>query len=126
MSKLIKKKDVAAVATPKTVAAPAPVKETVKKSVTKIDNKQPKGERETIVKDESVSVGMTLATIEPTRRVGMSKAMTVNMGNYESAKIGVWIERVVPDNDREEATAMTEISGRLDEYLKVEVSELQK
>lgn len=119
--KVIKKKVAEEVKTVK------PQKETVKKSVVKVDTKLPKTDpkRETIVKDESETTGTTIAT-EPTRRVGMSKAMTVNMGNFESAKIGVWIERVIPDNDRDEASTMTDISGRLDEYLKVEVSDLQK
>jgi hypothetical protein len=106
-----------------------PIKETVKKSVTKVDNSLPKNDptRETIVKDETEMTGHILnIDIEPTRRVGMSKAMTVNMGNFESAKIGVWIERVIPDTDRDEAATITEISSRLDEYLKVEVVELQK
>jgi hypothetical protein len=104
-----------------------PIKETVKKSVTKVDNSLPKNDptRETIVKDETEITGHVV-TAEPTRRVGMSKAMTVNMGNFESAKIGVWIERVIPDTDRDEAATITEISSRLDEYLKVEVVELQK
>ena len=51
------------------------------------------------------------------RLVGMSKGYTINLGNYESAKIDCWMSRVVPDEDTAAMDALAEISDQIDEHL---------
>lgn len=58
------------------------------------------------------------------RRVGMAKGVTLNMGNYQSARYDVWIERVIPDNDRDYAKAIIEMEKILDEAVKEEAKKL--
>ena len=74
---------------------------------------------------EGINTGEVTLTAVPQRRIGMSKGMTINMGDYQSARIDVWMERVVPDNDREVEKAYAEISKTLDEHLTDEVNELK-
>ena len=57
-------------------------------------------------------------------RIGLSKNVTRNMGNYESVKIGVWMERVVKDDDRIIKKNYAEISSFLDEWIAGELEEL--
>lgn len=58
------------------------------------------------------------------RRVGMSKGVTLNMGNYQSARYDVWMERVIPDTDRDYAKAVIEMEAVLDEAVKEEAKKL--
>jgi hypothetical protein len=58
-------------------------------------------------------------------RIGLSKGMTVNLGNYESAKISVWMERVVENDPHIIDDNMENISNYLDDVLQAEVDELK-
>lgn len=51
------------------------------------------------------------------RLVGMNKGYTINLGNYESAKIDCWMTRVVPDTDEDAMDALVEISDQIEEHL---------
>jgi hypothetical protein len=57
-------------------------------------------------------------------RVGLSKGCTLNMGNYQSAKIDCWIERVVEDDEVVVMDTLADISRILDEHIEYESSNL--
>lgn len=52
---------------------------------------------------------------EGTSVVGLSKGATINLGDYESARIDCWISTVVPDSEVSEA--ISDISQEIDEIL---------
>jgi hypothetical protein len=58
--------------------------------------------------------------------VGLSKGLTINLGNYESARINCWISRTAKDDETEIMNNMAEISTMLDEQLEFEVDELKQ
>lgn len=53
--------------------------------------------------------------------VGLSKGITINLGNYESARINCWITRIVNDDDTEMMNSLAELSGLIDEQIQFEV-----
>jgi hypothetical protein len=56
--------------------------------------------------------------------VGLSKGYSINLGNYESAKVSCWISKVSNDDETSVMDTMAEISGLLDEQLEFEIAEL--
>ena len=56
--------------------------------------------------------------------VGLSKGLTINLQNYESARINCWISRVSNDDETAIMDNLVEISDMLDEQLQYEVDEL--
>ena len=106
------------------MSRPLKKRENVKKSVIVEDKKLPKDDpkREKVLKDETQNTIGKLNAGE--RKVGMSQGVTINMGNYESAKINIWIEQIIEDSDDIEAKTIANISKRLEEYLKAEVQQL--
>lgn len=56
--------------------------------------------------------------------VGQSKGYTVNLGNYESARINCWISKHTNDDEVSIMNTMAEISQLLDEQLEFEIGEL--
>ena len=74
---------------------------------------------------EVVKASAPLKVDEPKRRVGLSKGMTINMGDYQSARVDLWMERVVPDNDRDVEKAIMEMSESIDGYLAEEIEDLR-
>lgn len=58
--------------------------------------------------------------------VGLSKGITVNLGNYESARISCWISKPCKNDDKVMMDTMAEISTLLDEQLEFEVNELEE
>lgn len=60
-----------------------------------------------------------------TRRIGVSKGLTINLGNYESARISYWMERVIPDSDSECTKAIIEMSELVENALEEEARELK-
>jgi len=57
-------------------------------------------------------------------RIGLAKGMTLNMGNYQSARIDAWMERVVPDNDHDINKSISDMSELLDEVVEQEQESL--
>ena len=55
-------------------------------------------------------------------KVGISKSVTKNMGNYENAKIEYWIEKECEESEQGRVTQ--EISLAIDDYLQGELDEL--
>lgn len=55
-------------------------------------------------------------------KVGISKSVTKNMGNYESAKVEYWIEEECEDCERDYVTQ--KLSMAIDDYLQAEIEEL--
>ena len=55
-------------------------------------------------------------------KVGISKSVTKNMGNYESAKIEYWLEKECEESEQERVTQ--ELSIAIDDYLKEELESL--
>lgn len=53
-------------------------------------------------------------------RVGMSKGATLNMGNYQSARIDFWMERVVEDTQHSVNKAYADMTQELDELIEQE------
>lgn len=58
-------------------------------------------------------------------RIGIAKGCTINMGSYESARVEVWMERVVDDDEHSINKAINDIGELLDDYIATEVSELK-
>lgn len=58
--------------------------------------------------------------------VGLNKGYTINLGNYESAKISCWITRICDDNDVSVMDTLGEISQLIDEQIEFEISELKE
>lgn len=56
--------------------------------------------------------------------VGLSKGVTVNLGNYESARINCWISRVSNDEETAIMDNLVQISDMLDEQIQYEVDEI--
>ena len=56
--------------------------------------------------------------------VGQSKGYTINLGNYESARINCWISKKTQDDEVSIMDTMAEISQLLDEQLEFEIEEL--
>lgn len=56
--------------------------------------------------------------------VGLSKGLTINLGNFESARINCWISRVSNDDETEIMDNLVQISDMLDEQIQYEVDEL--
>ena len=59
------------------------------------------------------------------QKIGLSKGVTVNTGNYESARINVWVERIIPEGEKERTKNLQELSEYLDDWLIVESKELK-
>lgn len=55
-------------------------------------------------------------------KVGISKSVTKNMGNYESAKIEYWLEKECEESEQERVTQ--ELSVAVDDYLQSELNDL--
>ena len=57
-------------------------------------------------------------------KVGISKSVTKNMGNYESAKIEYWLEKECEESEQERVTQ--ELSVVVDDYLQSELNDLME
>lgn len=55
--------------------------------------------------------------------VRITKSLTKNLGNYNSARIEYSMEKVVPD--KEEAITIQELSNKIDAYLEDEFTDLE-
>lgn len=55
-------------------------------------------------------------------KIGLSKGITLNTGNYESARIDYWMERTVPESEKD--STLAEMSKEIDNVLDAEVQEL--
>lgn len=55
--------------------------------------------------------------------VRITKSLTKNLGNYNSARIEYSMEKVVPD--KEEASTIQELSNKIDAYLEDEFADLE-
>lgn len=55
--------------------------------------------------------------------VRITKSLTKNLGNYNSARIEYSMEKVVPD--KEEAITIQELSNKIDAYLEDEFADLE-
>lgn len=58
--------------------------------------------------------------------VGFGKGITLNMGDYQSARLDLFIIRNVPDNEESIVEAVREIADRIDEELTKEVVRLNE
>ena len=56
--------------------------------------------------------------------VGLSKGLTINLQNYESARINCWISKVTNDDEISIMDTLVQISGMIDEQLQFEVDEI--
>lgn len=55
--------------------------------------------------------------------VRITKSLTKNLGNYNSARIEYSMEKVVPE--KEEASTVQELSNKIDAYLEDEFADLE-
>ena len=58
--------------------------------------------------------------------VGLSKGLTINLQNYESARVNCWISKVSNDDEISIMNALAEISGLIDEQIQFEVDEISE
>jgi hypothetical protein len=56
--------------------------------------------------------------------VGLSKGITINLGNYESARINCWISRTVNEDEKSVMDALADISTMIDEQIEFESQEI--
>ena len=94
---------------------PAPKKPTIKKKVE---------EKVTVGVPEIKTTKASSTVVKGEVRVGLSKGATISMGNYQSARIDVWLERIVEDNEHSINKALMEISDLLDEAVAEEQGRL--
>lgn len=72
--------------------------------------------------ENNTSQGM----LQPNRMiVGLSKGITLNLGNYESAKISCWMSKNVPEEEKDIMNALNDISEMIDEQIQFEAEELK-
>jgi hypothetical protein len=57
-------------------------------------------------------------------RVGISKGCTLNMGNYQSARMDFWMERVVEDSEHAINNAYADMGEELGSLIDEQVNEL--
>jgi hypothetical protein len=57
-------------------------------------------------------------------RIGIAKGATINVGNFQSARNDVWMEKVTEDNEHDINSAVVEIAELLDEILQEESDKL--
>lgn len=75
---------------------------------------------------EAVESNALPAELKPgTRRVGVSKGVTVNLQNYESARISYWMERVIPDDDAIYMQEILDMGNLIEKLIAEEVAELK-
>lgn len=55
--------------------------------------------------------------------VRITKSLTKNLGNYNSARIEYSMEKIVPE--KEEANTVQELSNKIDAYVEDEFAELE-
>lgn len=84
----------------------------------------------TIVKEKGVvqeNENNPINTIQEGKAiVGLSKGLTINLQNYESARINCWISRVSDDDEVSVMDALVQISEMLDEQLQYEVDGIEE
>lgn len=56
--------------------------------------------------------------------VGLSKGVTLNLGNYQSARISCWISRTVNEDDKTVMDTLADISQLIDEQIEFESEEI--
>lgn len=57
--------------------------------------------------------------------VGLSKGVTVNLGNYQSARIDCWISSICDDNQESIQAKINEISNMIDNNVLAEIQSVQ-
>lgn len=91
----------------------------VKKSKEPVENEVVvKGISDHVVKQGSRNNTLVAGEV----RVGISKGATLNLGNYQSARIDFWMERVVNDNEHDITKAYAEMGEELDTLLEEEAN----
>ena len=79
------------------------------------------------VPDNTIKTAPTANIIIPaTRRVGISKGATLSVAKFEFVRLDCWIERVVPDTDRDTQKALMEMTEIVDNYLIEEAEKLER
>lgn len=58
--------------------------------------------------------------------VGLSKGLTINLQNYESARINCWISKLSNEDDVSIMNTLAEVSMLIDEQLQYEVDEIEE
>lgn len=59
------------------------------------------------------------------RKIGLSKGVTINMGNYEAYKIAIWQERYCEDTEEASNKTIAEMMEELDALLEAEVDSVK-
>ena len=77
------------------------------------------GERKLIASDRTEDKASSpLRTLVPGERlIGMQKGYTINLDNYESARIDCWMSRVVEDDPAVAQGALSEMADEIEEQL---------
>lgn len=120
---------------PKKTVKVNPVNHTEVNSSYEVEHRNPDGSKE-IIKEK----GTDIAIVEPEAghsnpalslpmgqtTVGLSKGLTINLGNYESARINCWISRTVKDDEKVVMDTLADISQLIDEQIEFEVNEIKE
>lgn len=81
-----------------------------------------KGAEQSEDNTQSSTLGLPLGKTS----VGISKGYTVNLGNYESARISCWMTKICDDNEIAIMDTLGEISQLIDEQIEFETAELKE
>lgn len=95
------------------------------RNVGALESKEEKVTQEVVSTPVLTEVTTTLIPQEKLRKIGVSKSVTVNMGNYESFKVGIWQERYCDDTKEASNKVLAEMSTEIGELLEAEVNEVK-
>lgn len=93
-----------------------------------VERNMGQGEKQ-IIKEEEKKPAKVVPDVvfrEGTAKVGLVKGVTINLGNYQSARIDCSIVRIVKDDDREIMDELANISSMIDEQIEFETEQLEE
>lgn len=58
-------------------------------------------------------------------RIGCSKQASIKVAEFQYNKVGFWMERIVPDNERDINANVLDMSEQIDDLIEKEINEFQ-
>ena len=95
------------------------------RSLGAVEAKEEKITEEIVSTPIATEIFQTLLPETKQRKLGISKGVTINMGNYESFKISIWQERYCEDAQEVSNKVLAEMSTEISELLEAEVNEVK-
>lgn len=67
-----------------------------------------------------------IALKQGTRRAGVSKGVTINLQNYESARVTYWMERIIDDNDESYVREIAKMTDLIEDLISADIEGCKK